>query len=71
MEYLANTISARRQHLNMTQEELAQRIGVARPTIVFYEQGLRRPDIETAMRLARALECTVDDLYSFQKEGWI
>ena len=51
-----------RKQMNLTQEALAERIGVARQTIVKWETGESRPDLELAGRLAEALEVSLDDL---------
>ena len=51
-----------RKRKNLTQEALAEEIGVARQTVVKWEAGESAPDLETAGRLAEALEVTLDDL---------
>jgi len=51
-----------RKRKNMTQEALAEQVGVARQTVVKWEAGESAPDLETAGRLAEALEVTLDDL---------
>ena len=51
-----------RKQKSLTQEALAERIGVARQTVVKWEAGESSPDLETAGRLADALEVTLDDL---------
>ena len=48
----------------MTVEELAAKCGQSRVTVNRYELGLHKPDIFTAVRIARALDCTVEDLVS-------
>lgn len=45
----------------LTQEELAQRLGVTRPTVTQYESGRREPDNVTILKaLAEALGVSVD-----------
>ena len=51
-----------RKRKNMTQEALAEKIGVARQTVVKWEAGESAPDLETAGLLAEALGVTLDDL---------
>ena len=46
----------------LTQEELAEKVGVKRLTIWAYESGRRKPNQEMFERLAVALNCTVADL---------
>ncbi len=57
-------IEAMRKKKRMTQAELAIAVGVTQPSISDYESGKKRPTIDTAKKLARALGCTVDDLLS-------
>lgn len=47
---------------SMTQGELAEKAGVKRMTISYYETGLRYPRRETLEKLADALECEVKDI---------
>ena len=47
----------------MTQLELADRVGVTRQTIHSIETGKYRPTVELALRLARALGVRVEDLF--------
>lgn len=49
----------------MTQAELAERVGVTRQTIIAIEQGRYSPSLETAFQIARALETTLDDVFQY------
>ena len=51
-----------RKRKNLTQETLAEMVGVARQTIVKWESGESAPDLDMAGQLAEALEVTLDDL---------
>ena len=51
-----------RKQRSMTQEALAEAVGVARQTIAKWEAGESTPDLEISGRLASALEVTLDDL---------
>ncbi len=56
----------------MTQAELAERVGVTRQTIIAIEQGRYSPSLETAFQIARALEATLEDVFQYPitpKEG--
>lgn len=48
----------------LTQEELAQRVGVRRETIVFLEQGKYNPSLKLALGIAKELKVPIDDLFS-------
>lgn len=51
-----------RKKNNLSQGELAEKVGVKRLTIWAYESGRRKPNQEMLERLAVALNCTVADL---------
>ncbi|MGI5827518.1 MAG: helix-turn-helix transcriptional regulator [Patescibacteria group bacterium] len=52
----------------LTQEELADKVGVRRETIVFLEKGKYNPSLKLAHDVARVLGATIDDLFIFDKE---
>ena len=56
-----------RKAKHLSQEELADKIGVSRQTISRYEIGEALPDIEKCKRLAEVLDVTLDDLVSYDK----
>lgn len=61
---LQNTLRERRKAAGgLTQQELAERAGVTRQSIISIEGGKYRPSVELALMLARALGCKVDDLF--------
>jgi putative transcriptional regulator len=49
----------------MTQAELAERIGVTRQTVIAIEQGRYSPSLEMAFRIARALGVPLDDVFQY------
>lgn len=51
---------------DLTQEALANLIGVRRETIVFLEKGKYNPSLKLAYRIARSLETTIDELFIFE-----
>lgn len=53
---------------DMSQEELADRIGVSRQTLSKYETGESLPDIEKCRLLAEVFGVTIDDLLNFDKK---
>ena len=50
---------------NMTQEDLAKRVGVRRETIVFLEKGKYNPSLRLAKQVARTLSSSIDELFIF------
>ena len=54
-----------RARYNLTQEDLAKKVGVRRETIVFLEQGKYNPSLKLAHDVAKALKTTIDELFVF------
>ena len=54
------------EHDEMTQEELAHRVGCTRQTIIALEQGKYVPSLELAFKIARAFELTVEDVFEYR-----
>jgi putative transcriptional regulator len=53
---------------NMTQENLAAIAGVRRETIVHLENGRYNPSLKLAFDIAKALNTTIEELFSFVEE---
>ena len=49
----------------MTQAELAERVGVTRQTIIAIEQGRYSPSLEMAFRIARVFDVPLDDVFQY------
>jgi putative transcriptional regulator len=49
----------------MTQAELASRIGVTRQTVIAIEKGRYSPSLEMAFRIAQALNVPLDDVFQY------
>ena len=47
----------------MTQEKLAEIVGVRRETIIFLEQGKYNPSLKLAHNVAKALGATIDEIF--------
>ena len=50
---------------NLTQERLAEIVGVRRETIIFLEQGKYNPSLKLAHNVAKALKTTIDEIFIF------
>ena len=57
-----------RARYGLTQEQLAQLVGVRRETIVHLERGRYNPSLRLAHRVARALHSTIEDVFIFDEE---
>jgi putative transcriptional regulator len=49
----------------MTQADLADRVGVTRQTIIAIEQGRYSPSLEVAFQIARAFEVPLDEVFQY------
>ncbi|MDD5109867.1 MAG: helix-turn-helix transcriptional regulator [Patescibacteria group bacterium] len=65
---MKNRIRELRTKMQLTQEELAQKTGVRRETIVFLEQGKYNPSLDLAHRVAEILGVKIDALFIFGRE---
>lgn len=54
-----------RAKLNLTQDQLANLVGVRRETIVFLEQGKYNPSLKLAHDVAVVLKTSIDKLFIF------
>jgi len=52
-----------RAKYNLTQEKLAEMVGVRRETIIFLEKGKYNPSLRLAHNVAEALGTTVDEIF--------
>ncbi len=57
-----------RARYDLTQEDLAKKIGVRRETILFIEKGKYNPSLKLAHDIAIPLQTTIDDLFMFEDE---
>ena len=58
----------RRKELKLTQEDVAQFVGVSRAAVSKWEQGLSYPDITLLPKLAMLLDLTIDSLLGYQPQ---
>jgi len=57
-----------RARYDLTQEDLAKKIGVRRETILFIEKGKYNPSLKLAHDISKALQTTIDELFIFEDE---
>ncbi|WFE48445.1 helix-turn-helix transcriptional regulator [Verrucosispora sp. WMMD1129] len=53
----------------MTQAELAERLGVTRQTVIAIEQGRYSPSLEMAFRIANVFGVRLDDVFQYPEEA--
>jgi len=57
-----------RARYDLTQEDLAKKVGVRRETILFLEKGKYNPSLKLAHDVAKALQTTIDQLFIFEDD---
>ncbi len=60
MNAIGKKITALRTQMGYTQKQLARLANITEASLSRYENGLREPKIQTLVKLARVLGCTVD-----------
>jgi putative transcriptional regulator len=64
---LVNTLKVQRAKKDLTQEELAELVQVTRKTINTVENGIYVPSTYLALKLAKVLEATVEELFQIKE----
>ena len=62
---MKNRIKEFRARYDLTQEDLAKKVGVRRETVVFLEQNKYNPSLNLAHDVAKALKTTINELFDF------
>jgi len=55
-----------RARYDLTQDDLARKVGVRRETILYLEKGKYNPSLKLAHDIAKALKTTIDDIFTFE-----
>ena len=55
--------------MKISQQELAQLVGVRRETIVHLENNRYNPSLEMALKIAEIFDCHVEELFQLKKEA--
>ena len=58
-----------RARYDLTQEELADKVGITRQTLLYLEKGKYNPSLLLAHRIARALNSTIDEVFILDGTG--
>ena len=53
---------------NLTQDDLAKKVGVRRETVLYLEKGKYNPSLKLAHDIAKVLRTTIDELFIFDDE---
>ena len=66
MPGLRNTVRELRARRSMTQQELADFIGVTRQTVIAIELDKYSPSLETAFRIARVFDVPLEQVFQYE-----
>ena len=69
MPAIRNQIRELRATRQMTQQDLADQVGVTRQTVIAMEQDKYSPSLETAFKVALALGVTLEQCFQFDPRG--
>ena len=64
---MKNNLRVERPRVRMTQQELADKTGVTRQTIVAIEQGKFNPSTVLALKMARVFGVTIEALFELEE----
>ena len=65
---MRNRLEEIRKQQNITQEDLAEKLGVSRQTIGSLENGRYNPSIILAIKIARFFSLAVEDIFIFEED---
>jgi len=57
-----------RARYDLTQDDLARKVGVRRETILYLEKGKYNPSLKLAHDIAKTLQTTIDELFIFEED---
>jgi putative transcriptional regulator len=66
---IRNRIRELRAARDLTQQQLADQVGVTRQTVIAMEQDKYSPSLETAFRVAIALGVTLEQCFQYEPRG--
>jgi putative transcriptional regulator len=69
MPAIRNQIRELRASRNLTQQELADQVGVTRQTVIAMEQDKYSPSLETAFKVARVLGVPLEECFQYEPRG--
>ena len=67
-ELMKTRIKEFRARYDMTQEDLAQKVGVRRETIVFLEKGKYNPSLKLAYNVAKVFDSAIEEVFIFDEK---
>lgn len=65
---MKNNVKVARVQVNLTQQQLAEKIGVTRQTISLIEKGSYNPSLQLCLNICYAVNQTLDDIFWVKRE---
>ena len=69
MTIINTRIKELRARYNLTQDELADKVGVTRQTMLYLEKGKYNPSLVLAFKVAKALNSTIEEVFVIDEEN--
>jgi putative transcriptional regulator len=69
MTIINTRIKELRARYNLTQDELADKVGVTRQTMLYLEKGKYNPSLVLAFKVAKALNSTIEEVFMIDEEN--
>ncbi|WP_292460791.1 helix-turn-helix transcriptional regulator [Methanothermococcus sp.] len=66
---MKNKIKVYRAMYDLTQEDLAKKLGVSRQTIISIEKGKYDPSIKLAFKIAKYFNVKIEDIFIYEEEN--
>ena len=66
---MKNALKMLRDKHGLTQDELAERVGVSRQTIISLERGKYDPSIKLAFKLSQTLDTAIEKIFIYEREN--
>jgi putative transcriptional regulator len=67
---MKNNVKEIREQQSLTQEQLAQKIGVSRQSIISIEKGHYVPTTTLALKIAAIFKVTIEEVFILEKADW-
>jgi putative transcriptional regulator len=68
MTIINTRIKELRARYNLTQDELADEVGVTRQTLLYLEKGKYNPSLVLAAKIAKVFDCKIEDVFEIIEE---
>jgi putative transcriptional regulator len=66
---LKNNLKVARVQVNLTQQQLAEKVGVTRQTISLIEKGKYNPTLKLCLEICYAVDKTLDEIFWIERES--